>query len=127
MRIIHYIPLHTPDQLTLCIQVFGPVEQERLKRLIQKQAETEQAKSEIEQQANVNMVVEPAIEPTTETVPNGGAAMQVDGQAQEQTGETKKMSKAERERLYLSRNAFKKKMKARAKSAVRNKLKTKRR
>ncbi|KAJ3181444.1 hypothetical protein HDU87_001052 [Geranomyces variabilis] len=111
--------------------VFGPVEDARLARLVQKEI------AALATQDTTMAVEAPALQSPSEargrdgvageseedvTPGNGGAgAMEVDGDAAPSSAATteasKPMSKSEKEKLFLSRNAYKKKMKARAKSA----------
>ncbi|KAI8908835.1 hypothetical protein PhCBS80983_g01040 [Powellomyces hirtus] len=108
--------------------VHGPVEDARLQRLVEKEIEARK------NQENTSMSVE-GTEPTptsteqsTTDADRGRARdqeleteaateiMDVDGSTQATPAESAPMSKAEKEKLFLSRNAYKKKMKARAKS-----------
>ncbi|KAJ3184827.1 hypothetical protein HDU85_001506 [Gaertneriomyces sp. JEL0708] len=106
-------------------KVFGPVEQARLDRLVNHLNEHTSA-----QEATMK-IDEPTAQTTesTEEVERGRTAvvenemtMDVDGQTSG-TVEDRPMSKLQKEKLFMSRNAFKKKMKARGKSTFRKKAK----
>ncbi|KAJ3163529.1 hypothetical protein HDU86_000110 [Geranomyces michiganensis] len=109
--------------------VFGPVEDARLARLVQKEIAALAVQ-------DTSMAVEPPVsQASSEAGGRAGAAadeeeakagnegeamMEVDGGAPSSSATTessKPMSKSEKEKLFLSRNAYKKKMKARAKAA----------
>ncbi|KAI9205920.1 uncharacterized protein BJ171DRAFT_473931 [Polychytrium aggregatum] len=96
--------------------VFAPVESERLKRLAQKQAEAA-LKSPAHIDANTTMETEAAEPEQDERVgrrsnreQESSESMQTDGQAKS-LGQT---SKLEKERLFMNKNQFKRKMKAKA-------------
>ncbi|KAI9005322.1 hypothetical protein BC832DRAFT_482830 [Gaertneriomyces semiglobifer] len=107
-------------------KVFGPVEQARLDRLVNHLNEHTSA-----QEATMK-IDEPTPQTTepSEEVERGRTAvvetekmtMDVDGQASG-TVEDRPMTKLQKEKLFMSRNAFKKKMKARGKSTFRKKAK----
>ncbi|KAJ3045200.1 hypothetical protein HDV00_011070 [Rhizophlyctis rosea] len=100
-------------------EVFGPVEEARLQRLAQKQAEpqpyVEHSKS--------------STSAPTDTIPaedsRGRAPADVDTQPEQQPAQegmdvdAKPMTKIEKEKFMMTRNAFKKRQKARAKSLKR--------
>ncbi|TPX65044.1 hypothetical protein SpCBS45565_g05428 [Spizellomyces sp. 'palustris'] len=111
--------------------IFGPVETARLERLVQREAATESATAITTE----GLATQEPTHQVSETVDERGrtreteeavATMDVDNEEKNQT-ESKPMTKAEKERLFMSRNAYKKKMKTRAKSMARQKLKLKRR
>ncbi|KAJ3004971.1 hypothetical protein HKX48_000969, partial [Thoreauomyces humboldtii] len=104
--------------------IHGPVEDARLARLIEKDvAALANPVLPTHAQEAAAMVVVP--EPTEEEIKKKEeqegketGRMEVDGQDGEGT---RTMTKTEKERLFLSRNAFKKKMKARSQSVGRGK------